>query len=95
MEKLTETEIAEKYSNIEDKIPSVWKTYEEAGINLAQDLVFTWDARNGELIRVIALIGMRCGPKLDLSKHIDQRFAYAGLYPERMKLFNITPENPA
>jgi hypothetical protein len=33
-------EILEKYSNIEDKIPSVWPDYEKAGIELGQDIVF-------------------------------------------------------
>jgi hypothetical protein len=97
MKELTEAEIAEKYSNIEDKIPSVWKTFEEAGINLAQDIACTWDVRNGELIRVLSLIDMRMAGagkpnRFNLTKHINPMFAYAGLYPERMKSFNILPD---
>jgi hypothetical protein len=88
---LTEKELTEKYSNIEYKIPSVWKTYEEAGINLAQDLAFTWDVSNGELIRVIALMEIRC-KGLNINHHIDQRYSYAGLYPHIMKSFDILPD---
>lgn len=90
-QELTEVELTEKYSNIEDKIPSIWKTYEDAGVNLAQDIAFTWDIRSGELIRVIALMEIRVNG-LKVSQHIDSRFAYAGLYPEKMRAFNILPD---
>lgn len=84
MKKLTEDELAKKYGNIEDKIPSIWSDYESAGKELAYDLCYTWDVSNGELIRVIALIcsRVRC---LHILQHINPRFAVAGLYPERMK----------
>ena len=89
-------EILEKYSNIEDKIPSVWSDYEKAGIELAQDIVFEWDIKDSEMIRVIALIEMRVAgmgrPKFGLSEHIYTPFAFAGLYPERMKVFDEKPE---
>jgi hypothetical protein len=96
---MTEKEISEKYADIEDKIPSIWKTYEEAGINLAKDLLENgpfsnfekWGVCDGELIRVISLLMIRV-PSLDLSGHINQMFAFAGLYPERMKAFNIVPD---
>lgn len=90
------TEIVKKYANIEDKIPSIWPDYEKAGIELAQDIAFEWDIKDSELIRVISLIEMRMAgmgkPKFGLSEHIYQPFAFAGLYPERMKTFNIKPE---
>jgi hypothetical protein len=80
---LTEDELAKKYENIEDKIPSVWSTYEVAGRELANDLCYTWNVSNGELIRVIALMEIRVR-HLKISQHINPMFAFAGLYPERM-----------
>lgn len=93
MENLTEKEISLKYSNIEDKIPSVWPSWEKAGVNLAQDLIYIWDVRDCELYRVIALVSMRV-PGLRITQHLDPKFAYMGLYPERMKSFDITPDAP-
>lgn len=90
---LTLTEIIKKYSNIEDKIPSVWETYEEAGIELAQDLVYTWDIQNTELIRVISLVSGRV-KGLKITQHIDPMFSFAGLYPEIQKVYNILPDPP-
>jgi hypothetical protein len=80
---LTISEISEKYRNIEDKIPSVWKDYESAAIELAQDIAFVWDITDGEIIRVISLLSMRTNVKLH--KHIDNNFGFAGLYPNRIK----------
>jgi hypothetical protein len=89
-------EIAQKYANIEDKIPQVWPDYERAGIELAQDIATEWDIMDSELIRVIALVEMRMAgmskPRFGLSSHIYQPFSFAGLYPERMKVLNIKPE---
>jgi len=91
MEQLTEKQINDKYSNIEDKIPSIWPTYEAAGKEMAQDLCFTWDAKEPELYRVACLLdGYVRG--LNLSKHLDQRYAFQGLYPHIMKPLNIKPE---
>jgi hypothetical protein len=88
---LTEKEISDKYSNIEEKIPSVWPNYESAGIEMAQDLCFIRDAREPELYRVACLLQSRV-PGLKLSQHLDSRFAFQGLYPHVMKTFNIKPE---
>jgi hypothetical protein len=92
---LTEKEISEKYSNIEDKIPSVWEDFEKAGIELAQDLIDVWDISDAELIRVIALVGIRVrrnDRRIDLSNHVNPMLMYHGLYPEIMKTFKIKPE---
>jgi hypothetical protein len=90
-------EIKKKYENIEDKIPSVWPDYEKAAIEIAQDVATEWDIKDPEMIRVLALVDRRIAgmgkPSFNLSKHIYAPFAFAGLYPERMKTFNILPEN--
>jgi hypothetical protein len=90
-------EIKKKYENIEDKIPSMWPDYEKAAIELAQDVATEWDIKDSEMIRVLALVDMRIAgmgkPSFNLSKHIYAPFAFAGLYPERMKTFNILPDN--
>ena len=90
MNKLTIEEIQEKYRDIEDKIPSVWPDYEKAGVELAQDIVYHWNIQEGELIRVIALVEIKV-PGLNITQHIDNRFAFAGLYPFKMKHF--TPDD--
>lgn len=94
---LTVEEITEKYKNIEDKIPSVWKDYESAGIELAQDILYHWDVSDGELIRVIALIELRVARSgksgFRIAQHINPMYSFAGLYPERMKRFNINDVN--
>ena len=92
MKELTIEEITEKYRNIEDKIPSVWSDYKSAGIELSQDIVFHWNIKSSELIRVIALMEIRI-PEFHQNQHIDNRFAFAGLYPERMKTFDIKPDD--
>ena len=93
---LTIKELREKYGDIENKIPSVWKDYEVAGIELAQDICFTWDISDAELIRVIALIALRVAgmgkSSLDLSNHINRDFSFCGLYPNIIKTYNIKPE---
>lgn len=77
--------IIKKYSRIEDKIPSVWKTYEEAGIELAQDLSYGyWDVQDPELYRVISLVSYRV-KGLRITQHLDPKFSFMGLYPEMMK----------
>jgi hypothetical protein len=90
MKDLTIKEIAAKYANIEDKIPLVWPTYEDSARELAQDIYKEWDIRDAELIRVIALMSLytnSTGTKL--LNHINQQYAYAGLYPSRMRVLNI------
>jgi len=88
---LSVLELALKYGSIESKIPSIWPTYETAGIELAQDLLYHWSISHSELIRVIALLETRV-VGLKLSQHIDNRFAFAGLYPHIMSPLNIKPE---
>jgi hypothetical protein len=93
---LTLEEMTAKWSNIEEKVPSTWPNWEKAGVELAQDLCYTWNIREGELIRVIALVSIRCrmesGISLCLHDHIDPMFAYAGLYPEMQRYHTILPE---
>lgn len=92
LERLTRQELEDKYRNIEDKIPSFWKTWEEAGINLAQDLSFGhWDISEDELYRVISLVSQRV-KGVKITQHLDPKWAYKGLYPHIMKPFDITPD---
>ena len=94
---MTIEEISYKYENIESKIPLIWKDWEAAGVSLAQDLWDKWDIKNSELIRVISLVGIRVktstGKSLNLSDHIDSKFAFAGLYPSVEKIYNVFPES--
>lgn len=89
-------EIVEKYSCIEEKVPSVWEDYEKVAIELSQDIATEWDIKDGELIRVLALVDMRVAgmgkPTFGLSKHIYAPFAFMGLYPERMKSLEQLPD---
>lgn len=85
-------ELYDKYRNIEDKIPSVWETYEKAGIELAIDIRDEWNIEDPELIRVISLMDIRVRG-LDLVNHINPMLSFCGLYPEKMKQFNIPPED--
>lgn len=89
---LTVEEITEKYRDIEDKIPSIWPDWETAGIELAQDILYHWNIQQSELIRVIALMEIRVRG-LHITQHIDNRFAFAGLYPFKMKTFDIKPDD--
>jgi len=82
MKKLDKS-IVEKYSHIEDKIPSIFKTYEEAAISLAQAICMDWDINEGEIIRVITLLSIRTD--INLTSHIDFRFSFCGLYPEILR----------
>ena len=92
MENLTIPQLRAKYSSIESKIPTVWLTYERAGVELAQDLSFGhWDITDAELYRVITLVELRV-PGLHITQHLDNRFAFMGLYPHIMKPFDIKPE---
>jgi hypothetical protein len=92
MEELTIDQLKEKYSKIEDKIPSVWPNYEKAGIELAQDLSYGhWNIKDPELIRVISLVELEVNG-LSIAQHIYEPFSFAGLYPHKMKAYDINPE---
>jgi uncharacterized protein YaaN involved in tellurite resistance len=88
---LTIEEITEKYKEIENKIPSIWSDYPTAGKELAQDILYHWDIKQGELIRVISLMEIRVRG-LQITQHIDPHFAFTGLYPEIMKTFEVEPD---
>jgi len=92
MKDLTIEEVAAKYANIEDKIPSVWSTWEEAGVNLAQDMYNKWDVSDGELIRVISLMGIMV-KGMKLYDHINPMFSFTGLYPHVQRTYNIQPDS--
>lgn len=80
-----------KYGNIENKVPSSWKTYEDAAIELADEIKDIWDIDNAEVIRVISFLD-RFNKGANMSRHIDQRFEFAGLYPDVMRSFKINPD---
>lgn len=84
--------IKEKYCNIEDKIPSVFKDYKQAGAEMAIDLMDISNISDFELIRNISLVDSYTGGVYNLSKHIDNTFAFAGLYPHAQKSFNFSPD---
>lgn len=87
-------DIVIKYSNIEDKIPSVWKTYEDAAFELSQDIAYEYDISNRELIRVIALIETIIGKNnFNFTDRILQSHLFAGLYQNIIKPINITKLN--
>jgi hypothetical protein len=91
-EELTEAELSSKYGDIESKIPSFWATWEDAGVNLAQDLSFGhWDIRDNELYRVISLVSIRV-QSIKITQHLDPKFSFQGLYPEIMKPLGIEPD---
>lgn len=90
MEQLTIEQLKEKYSQIEDKVPFIWTSYKEAALSLAQDLTFHWDITEPELYRVISLLSQHS--PVDISQHLDQKYAYMGLYPNIQKTHNILPE---
>lgn len=85
--------IKEKYCNIEEKIPSVFKDYKQVAAEMAIDLIDVWNIKDFELIRNISLVNSYTGGVYNLSKHIDNNFAFAGLYPHVIKSFNIKPDN--
>lgn len=87
---MTIQDIHTQFSNIEEKIPSVFESYEDAGRQLAQAIIYHWNISDNEIIRVIALIGIHTN--IDLSEHVNPMFAFAGLYPTKQKLYNIKPE---
>lgn len=91
MADFTETLLHEKYSNIESKIPSIWETYEKAGIELAQDIYKTWNISDPELIRVISLLEIKV-KGLKISQHIHLMYSFAGLYPIIQKSYDIMPD---
>ena len=88
---LTEKQISDKYSAIEDKIPGVWDSWNDAGVELAKDICMLWDIKEPELIRVISLVSTRV-PGLGITQHIYAPFSFIGLYPHIQKSYNITPD---
>ena len=84
-------DIVIKYSNIEDKIPSVWKTYEDAAFELSEDIAYEYNISNHELIRVISLIETIIGKNnFNFTDRILQSHLFTGLYPNTIKAINIT-----
>jgi len=73
----------EQFYDIEEKVPSIWSTWEEAGIACAQAIAFTWDIKDAELIHSIAIISYRV-PGLKITKHVDPMLSFAMLYPAVM-----------
>lgn len=86
---MTIQEIHTKFSNIEEKIPSIFESYEDAGRQLAQAIIYNWNISDNEIIRVIALISTNTN--IDLNEHVNPIFAFAGLYPTIQKIYNIKP----
>ena len=82
--------LKEKYSSIETKIPSVWENYNDVALSLAQDLLYHWNIKDSELIRVISLVSLNS--KTTLTRHIDHNFAFSGLYPQIIQPLNIYPK---
>lgn len=83
-------ELAEKWGDIEDKIPSVWPDYQEAARELANDIRHHWHIQHSELGRVIALVSGYTGT--GLTEHLDSRFAFKWLYPNIVRYNNIVPD---
>lgn len=93
---MTETELGKKYKNINTKIPSVWPTFEDAGIELAQEVFMMWNIKNSDLILALSTIDCALAGQgklgLNLSEHIDSKFAFVGLYPMVQAEYDIKPE---
>jgi len=87
----TEVEAAKKYSGIEDKIPFIWKDWEEAANSLARDIAMLNPISEPELIRVISSVGMRV-KWFDETWRIHKMMTFAALYPEVMRTFDIKPD---
>jgi hypothetical protein len=89
---MTEKEVTTKYYDIEDKIPSVYDSWETVGVNLSRDIANLEDIISAELIRIIAILKNKhiC----DLTHKIKREFLFIGLYPEKQKVHNILPDRP-
>jgi hypothetical protein len=89
-------EIKRKYRDIEDKVPLIWANYEDVAMELSHDIGAEYEIKDPEIIRVIALVDMKISAMgitgLNLLAHIYKPFAFAGLYPEKIKKLDITPE---
>ena len=90
---MTEYEVSQKYYRIEDKIPSVWKTYQDIGCQLLVDLLNLPSVSDLELARVIVVSNYT---NINLRSHINPKIpSFALLYPHVHKpiLFkNMSPE---
>lgn len=89
---MTLKEIRNKYIDIEDKIPSIFKSYDDAGIQMAQDICMYWDIDDYAIIRVMSLIDIYTNRKYNLCKHMNRMLTYAALYPTVQKVHNEYPE---
>ena len=87
---MTEREITAKYYDIEDKIPSVFDSWETVGVNLSRDIANLEDIISVELIRVISILNNR--KIVDLTHKIKREFMFIGLYPNKQKALNIFPD---
>jgi hypothetical protein len=87
---MTEKEVTTKYYDIEDKIPSVYDSWETVGVNLSRDIANLEDIISPELIRVISILNNR--KIVDLTHKIKREFMFIGLYPEKQKTLNIFPD---
>lgn len=83
----TEQELSAKYSNIESKIPGVWKNEIMAALNLQQDLTTLGHTiKDPELCRVVGLL-YKHNPSF-FNKVITEGFEFNALYPNVIKNFN-------
>jgi transcription initiation factor IIE alpha subunit len=87
---MTEKQVTTKYYDIEDKIPSVYDSWETVGVNLSRDIANLEDIISVELIRVISILNNR--KIVDLTHKIKREFMVLGLYPEKQKALNIFPD---
>jgi hypothetical protein len=87
---MTEKEVTTKYYDIEDKIPSVYDSWETVGVNLSRDIANLEDIMSPELIRVISILN--CQNIIDLTHKIKREFMFFGLYPNKQKALNIFPD---
>ena len=85
----TMQELIDKYSNIEDKIPSVFENYNKAALEMSKDICMLWHISHFELIRVIVLLDSYTGGVYNLSKHTNYVYSFAGLYPHVQKSHNM------
>lgn len=87
---MTEKEVTTKYYDIENKIPSVYDSWETVGVNLSRDIANCENIMSSELIRVISILYNR--KIVDLTHKIKREFMFLGLYPNKQKALNIFPD---
>lgn len=84
----TEQELSAKYSNIESKIPGVWKSEMMAALNLQQDLTSLGHTiKDDELCRVVGLLH-KFNPSF-FNKVITDGFEFKVLYPNVQKKYDV------